>query len=299
MTFARSLFAAALAATCFTAPAMAQITVDNGQHHPAPRVEIPPTVATPGEPTFFGIEVGSGLTMWEHATPTYFATTYPYTNGSPDTIHVPFTTGFTPLFGWFAGISADIWYSEHWGLLAKLNYNERRGNWKETSPTEADINGVSTAVPVTNDLTYMLRDLSLEAYAKYRLPALSGLYLGAGLAATGIIYDHYDLDQTIDAGSNVSFRNLSTGQATGIQTYGVGNSLGNQHVFLEAKLLAGMPFSLGAESRWTINPELTLGVPLTSIWSSDARASYQANGIPSPIEPLTITGLLAFRYRYR
>jgi hypothetical protein len=243
-------------------------------------------------PIYIGIDVGAGLTTWEHGTPTYFATNYPY---SGDTIHVWFPNGAKPLFGFFAGISADFWLSENWGIIAKLNYNERRGNWNATTPIQADSNGVLATVPVTNDLTWMLRCASLEAYARYKFTSLSDFYVGAGLALTGILSDHYDLTQTLGGSQEFTFEHAGSA----IRSYSVGGSLSSELVsmFGEVKLLAGFPFYLG--NRWVLAPEVTLGIPVTSIWNSSAKADYQANGITDPSNPLTISGMITLRYQIR
>ena len=247
-------------------------------------------------PIFIGIDVGAGLTTWQHATPTYFATNYPYT-AVPDTIHAWFPNGSTPLFGFFVGLSADFWLSENWGIIAKLNYNERRGNWNATTTTQADSNSILLNVPLTSDFTWMLRCASLEGYARYRFTSLSDFYLGAGLAVTAIMSDHYDLTQTLGGPSQFSFTELGTGSGTGVRSYSIGGSLKSQlvSVFAEAKVLAGFPFQIG--NRWVLAPEVTLGIPLNSVWSSSAKSDYQANGIADPVNPLTITGMITLRYQ--
>ncbi len=247
-------------------------------------------------PIFIGVDVGAGYTMWQHGTPTYFATNYPYSS-VPDTIHVGFPDGATPLFGFFVGLSADFWLNNNWGIIAKLNYNERRGNWNATTNTQGDANGVLTDIPVTSDFTWMLRCASIEGYARYKFTNLSDFYVGAGLAVTAILSDHYDLTQTISGPAGYSFIQLGTGNGTGIQSYNIGGSLSSELVtmFAEFKLLAGFPFSIG--TRWVLAPEVTLGLPLTSIWRPSAKADYQTNGIASPPSPVTITGLLTLRYQ--
>ncbi len=249
-------------------------------------------------PIYLGIDVGSGLTFWQHATPTYFATTYPYA-GTPDTIHVQFPSGATPLFGFFAGISADFWLSEDWGIITKMNYNERRGEWNATVNELADTNGVFVNVPVTSDLVWMLRCISLEAYARYSFHSLHDLYVGAGLALTDIASDHYDLTQTLGGPPQFSFMDFRSGSGTGIRSYGIGGSLSPElhRFFGEFKLLAGFPFYISA--RWLLAPEITLGIPFTSIWNSTGQADYQANGISNPTSPLTVTGLIALKYQIR
>ncbi|HWF44015.1 MAG TPA: hypothetical protein VG537_05190 [Candidatus Kapabacteria bacterium] len=243
-------------------------------------------------PIYIGIDVGAGLTTWQHATPTYFATQYPY---SSDTIHAWFPNGAKPLFGFFAGISADFWLSENWGIIAKLNYNERRGNWNATAITQGDSLGFLENVPVTNDLTWMLRCVSLEAYARYKFTSLSDFYVGAGLALTDIVSDHYDLTQTLGGPPEFTFEHAGTA----VRSYSVGGSLSSElaSMFGEVKLLAGFPFYIG--NRWVLAPEVTLGIPITSVWNSSAKADYLANGITDPPTPLTISGMITLRYQIR
>src|ERR1051325_1695440 len=86
-----------------------------------------------GHPSFIGFDVGTGLTVWQNATPTYFPTVYPYT-AIPDTIHVPFNSGATPLFGFFLAVSGDFHLDPEWSILAKFGYAEKRGIGDQQSP---------------------------------------------------------------------------------------------------------------------------------------------------------------------
>jgi hypothetical protein len=249
-------------------------------------------------PIYVGLELGSGLSFWQHSTPVYFATRYPYAFEA-DTIHTWFPSGAAPLFGFFFGATADFSLSQAWGLIAKLNYNERRGNWNGDAKVECDMNGTTGLVTVNNDLTWMLRCVSLEAELRYSIASLHDLYLGAGFAATAIASDHYDLNQSIDGPPECSFLDISTGQSTGVRAYGIGGSLKDElaGMFVETKALIGYPIYIGA--RWRVDPQMTIGYPLTAIFNANARNEYNRNGVASVPKPVTVTALLSVRYQIR
>jgi hypothetical protein len=249
-------------------------------------------------PIYLGVELGTGLSWWQHSTPVYFATDFPYTYDE-DTIHVWFPDGAKPLFGFFVGVTIDVSLTQAWGVIGKINYNERRGNWTGTSQTLCDMTGGLRPINVDNDLTWMLRCVSMEAELRYGFASLNDLYVGAGGAATVITSDHYDLNQSIDGPPECTFLNLSTGASTGIRAYGIGRSIKDQlaTTFVELKGLVGYPFYLS--TRWRLDPQVTLGYALTPVFNADARAGYTANGVPSPPKPLTVTGLLSLRYQIR
>ena len=249
-------------------------------------------------PIYIGIELGSGLTYWQHSTPLYFPTDYPY-GETGDTIHTWFPGKAHPLFGFFIGATADFAISNAWGVIAKINYNERRGNWTGSALTECDMNGGVGTVTINNDLTWMLRCVSVEAELRYAFASLHDLYLGGGLAATTITSDHYDLTQTIDGPPECTFLDLGTGQGTGIRSYGIGRSMKSRltSTFAELKALVGYPFYIG--SRWRLDPQITFGYALTPIFNSAMRDEYAANGVSSAPKPMTFTGLLSLRYQIR
>lgn len=249
-------------------------------------------------PIYVGVELGTGVTYWQHSRPVYFATQFPYTF-DVDTIHVWFPDGAKPLFGFFFGATIDASLTQAWGVIGKVNYNERRGNWTGTAQTLCDMNGKVQPIGIQNDLTWMLRCISIEAELRYSIASLHDVYLGGGLAATTILSDHYDLNQSIDGPPECSFLNLSTGASTGIRAYGIGRSAKDQLVgtFVELKGLVGYPIYIG--TRWRLDPQVTLGYALTPIFNAAARNDYAANGVSSPPRPLTITGLLSLRYQIR
>jgi hypothetical protein len=248
-----------------------------------------------GHPSFIGFDVGTGLTVWQNATPTYFPTVYPYT-AIPDTIHVPFNSGATPLFGFFLAVSGDFHLDPQWSILAKFGYAEKRGNWKSTESTEFDTNGTTGFVPVTSEFTFMLRTVFLEGYASYHFGDVYSPYAGLGISVVGLANNHYDLSQSIEGGpSNISFRNLSSRQSTGNRSYSIGGEEPAASALAELKIMAGYPIHL--IGRWIMAPEIEFGYPLTNIWTSERLSEYQAAGVNAP-QPITLTGSIAFRYRY-
>src|SRR6185312_7127685 len=82
------------------------------------------------KPIQIGVEVGGTYTLFTNGAPTFFPITYPYTAFSdiPDTIHLRFPTGSKGEIGLHLGVAADFSLSDSWGLLLKLNYNQRRHN---------------------------------------------------------------------------------------------------------------------------------------------------------------------------
>lgn len=249
-------------------------------------------------PIYVGLELGSGISMWQHSRPVYFATEYPY-GYDVDTIHVWFPDGANPLFGFFFGATIDVALTQQWGLIGKVNYNERRGNWKGAYTTECDMNGTVQPIQIDNDLTRMLRCVSVEAELRYAFASLHDLYLGGGLAATTITSNHYDLNQSVDGPPECSFLNISTGNGTGIRAYGIGRSMKDQltSVFAELKGLVGYPIYIG--TRWRLDPQVTIGYALTPIFNAQARDAYASEGVSSAPRPLTFTGLLSLRYQIR
>jgi hypothetical protein len=247
-------------------------------------------------PVYLGFDLGTGLTVWQNATPTYFATTYPFT-ATPDTIHVRFNSGATPLFGFYGALSGDFYLDDHWSALSKFGYGERRGNWESTEDVPFDTNGVLASVPVTSEFTFMVRTIYLSGLLKYRLAENDGLYFGGGFAITALASNHYDLTQTIEDGpSDLGFRNFSSGQGIGARSYGIGGEQPVTNAVLDAQLLAGLPiFTTG---RWTISSEVTLDYPLLSIWTSSKQSEYKSEGFGSGPVPITIIGVLALRYHY-
>jgi len=248
------------------------------------------------KPVYLGFGVGSGLTVWQNATPTFFAIIYPFANPR-DTIHVYFNSGATPLFGFYGALNGDFYLDPHWSVLAKFGYAELRGNWKSTEPVPFDTNGVIGTVPVTSELTFMARTIFLDGMLKYRLDD-AGLYFAGGLALTAIASSHYDLTQTIEGSSaDLSFRNFTTGQGSGERDYGIGGDQPMTSAVLDLKLLAGLPIvSFG---NWSLATEVTLGAPLLNIWSTNRQNEYEAEGYGSGPMPITISGILALRYHYR
>ncbi len=246
--------------------------------------------------SMIGFEAGTGLTIWQNATPTYFATSYPFT-AVPDTIHVPFRSGATPLFGFFAALSGDFVVAPSWSILAKFGYAERRGNWKSTEPIDYDADGTTGQVPVTSEVMFTLRTIFLEGFATYHFNPDLGPYIGGGVSVTAIANNHYDLTQSIEGDpANLGFRNLSSGQSTGQRSYGIGGEQQATSAILDVKALAGYSFKL--IGRWVIAPEVELGYPLMSIWTEERRNGYEDSGFGGGPVPITLTASLSFRYRY-
>lgn len=245
-------------------------------------------------PVAIGVEVGTTWTNFTNATPTYFPTAYPYTD-ILDTIHMQFPNGFTPLFAWHVGLSGDFTIAPNWGILGKLNYNERRGNWHSVVQIPADTLG---NIPLTSDLTLLLRYFSAELYVRYSMPKLNNFYVGAGLAIDALLSNHYDIEQSIGGPAEYSFIDFRTGDGTGIKDYKMGRSFDKElNNFLgEFKLLAGYPIPLSY--RWTLNPEITLGIPVTQLFSQSTRDEYSSLGYSGTPNPLTLTGILALRYEF-
>lgn len=245
-------------------------------------------------PVRLGIEIGTGLTNFLNATPTMFPVNYPYSDG-PDTIHMRFRDGFTPLFGFHFGVAGDFALSDRWSILAKVNYNERRGNWESTEEMGyIGPNGNATA-PLTSELTLLLRYLTIEAFAKHTFHSFDDLYLGGGFAVSALISDHHDIRRTLGGPEDLSFNDFGTGAATGIKDYRVGYSFDDElsSTLLELKALVGYPIPIGY--RWTLNPEVTLAFPLTQIFTSETQDLYRRAGYNATPNPLTITGILALR----
>jgi hypothetical protein len=247
-------------------------------------------------PIRLGIEVGTTLPMWMSAEPTMFVVKYPYSDG-PDTTHFRFPDGFNPLFGWHLGIAADFSLTEAWSILAKLNYNDRRGNWNNTEQLAYDDGSSTNAfAPLTNDYTLTLRYITLEGFAKYSFEDLGGLYLGGGPAFNFLLASHYDTRQTLGGPDDLSFVDFTTGQATGVKDYRVGydNKDDMSSFLFELKALVGYPIPIGY--RWTLNPEITVAFPITQVFSGKMRDTYKLNGVNNPPNPLTLAGILALRY---
>ena len=246
-------------------------------------------------PVFFGFDIGTSLTSWQHGTPTYFATNYPFPPGS-DTIHVPFSSGEKPLFGFYAALTELFYLDRHWSIETKFGYDEWRGEWSSTEGESFDTNGVAGTVPVSSDLVFLVRTMALMGTAEYHFSGLKGLYLGAGLGVRALITNHYDLDRSLQGGPpGLSFSDLSTGQGTGNRSYGIGGDQPISSAVADATLLAG--YSVELNSKWYIEPQITLDLPLLSIWTSDKKSEYAASGFGNPPEPLAFTGILAIRYR--
>jgi hypothetical protein len=247
------------------------------------------------KPIYLGFEAGSGLTVWQNATPTFFATVYPFANPR-DTIHVRFNSGVTPLFGFYGALRGDFYLDPHWSVLAKFGYAELRGNWESTEPVPFDTNGVIGTVPVASELTFMARTIFLDGMLKYRLDD-AGLYFAGGLALTAIASNHYDLTQTIEGDpADLSFRNFTTGQGSSVRDYGIGGEQPLTNAVLDLKLLAGIPvLTLG---RWSLLTEAMFGAPLLNIWTTNRQNEYESAGLGSGPMPVTITGILALRYHY-
>lgn len=246
-------------------------------------------------PIMIGIEVGTTFTNFTSATPTYFPTDYPYA-APGDTIHMQFPDGFSPLFAWHVGISGDFSLSRDWGLLGKVNYNERRGNWNSVSTIFVD--DTTPKIPITSDLTLLLRYFTAELYARYRFQSFYNVYVAGGLALDVLLSNHYDIEQTIGGPPEYSFVDFRTGDGTGIRSYKMGRSFDDElNSYLgEVKFLAGIPIPLGY--RWSLNPEVTIGIPVTQLFSSTTRSEYRSLGFSSTPNPLTLTGILALRYEF-
>jgi len=247
-------------------------------------------------PIRIGIEVGATYTTFQNATPSFFPTEYPY---SPiaDTIHAWFPSGYKAGIGLHLGVAADFAISRYWGILAKVNYNERRGSWNATTSISGiDSTGNPINVPLTNDMTLILRYLSVEVMARYSFKSLDWFYLGAGLSADWMTSNNYTITQTLGGPSNISFVDEGTGSGTGIRKYSLTNSFGSvlNRWLGEVKVLAGFPIMIG--HRWSLNPEVTIGIPFTQLMSSGMHTAYQKEGLSSTPNPLTFAGILALRY---
>lgn len=253
-------------------------------------------------PIRIGFEIGTTFTNFFDAEPTFFPVKYPYSDNAtftgPDTVHLRFGPGtFTPLFGTYFGIAADFSVSDDWSILTKLNYNERRGNWNGTIQEPFDRGEGIEFAPRTSDLTLIIRNISLEVAGKYSFESLGGMYVGAGLAFTSLISNHYDIHEELGGPEEVSFFDYGTQMATGIREYNVGYEFEEElnSLLFELKGLVGYPIPIGY--RWTLHPEVTVALPLNSIWTSDARTDiFRRNGVQSPPNPFTITGILGIRY---
>jgi hypothetical protein len=247
-------------------------------------------------PIRLGIDVGATLPVWLNSEPTMFVAKYPYSDG-PDTLHLRFPAGFNPLFGWHIGIAADLSLSESWSLLTKLNYNDRRGNWNATEQIEyEDGSGNVAFAPLTNDYTLTLRYITFEAFAKYSFEDLGGLYLGGGPAFNFMLANHYDVRQTLGGPDDISFVDFESGMATGVKDYRAGYEYEKElNSFLfELKALVGYPINIGY--RWTLNPEITIALPITQVFSSTSSDTYKLEGYPNTPNPMTFAGILALRY---
>ena len=245
-------------------------------------------------PVYLGFDIGTGLTFWQNGTPTYFSTTYPYTS-TPDTIHVRFNSGAKPLFGFYGSISGDFYLDNHLSILSKFGYGERRGDWESTEQVPFDSEGVISSVPVNSEFTFMVRTLYLSGLLKYRMND-DGLYFGGGFSVTALAANHYDLTQTIDGGpSDLSFRNFSSGQGSGVRSYGIGGEQPITNAILDVQAMAGLP--LVTFGKWTLLSEVTFDYPLLSIWTSSKQSEYSSEGLTAP-QPITIIGVLALRYHY-
>ena len=247
-------------------------------------------------PIRLGIEVGTTLPLFQNAEPTMFIVKYPYSAG-PDTAHFRFADGFNMLFGTHIGIAADFALTEDWSLLTKLNYNERRGNWNETTQLPFDDGSEAGATaPLTTDYTLTLRYITFEAFGKHSFESLGGLYLAGGPAFNFHIFNHYDIRQTLGGPEDLSFVDFETGMATGVKDYRVGYEYEDEmSTFLfELKALLGYPIPIGF--RWTLNPEVTIAFPLTQIFTSSTRDAYRLQGYDGTPNPVTLAGILALRY---
>lgn len=247
------------------------------------------------EPIVVGVEAGTNYTLWQHATPTYFSTIYPYPPGA-DTVQIPFHSGAKALFGFYAALSGNFFLNSQWSVLAKFSYGEWRGEWNSTEPVDfIDSNGASGTIPIQSDLVFMLRTVALEGYMEYHFCGTKGFYLGAGVAVRSLT-SHYDLDRSITGGpANLSFVDLSTGSGTGNRSYSIGGDEPISTAIADAKLLAGIPIQLS--DRWSINPEVAFDLPLMSIWTSQKQAEYESTSYGHPPGPIAITGIIALRYQ--
>ncbi len=247
------------------------------------------------EPIIVGVEAGTNLTLWQHATPTYFSTVYPYPPGA-DTVQVPFQTGATPLFGFYAGLNGNFYLNSKWSVLAKFAYAEWRGQWNSTEPIDFDTNGVAGTIPVSSNLVFMLRTVALEGYLEYHFCGTKGFYVGAGVDVRAIASSHYDLDRSITGGpANLSFVDFSTGRGTGDRSYSIGGEQPVATAIADLKLLTGIPFWIS--DRWSIDPEVAFDLPLMSIWTDSKQSEYASTTYGHGPEPLPITGIISLEYR--
>ncbi len=247
-------------------------------------------------PIRLGFEIGTTLPIWMSGEPTMFVAKYPYSDG-PDTMHMRFPDGFNPLFGMHLGIAADFSITDAWSILAKLNYNDRRGNWNATEQlTYIDADNNEAQAPLTNDYTLTLRYITLEGFAKYSFEGLGGLYLGGGPAFNFMFFDHYDIRQTLGGPEDLSFVDFATNQAIGVKDYRAGYEYDKElNSFLfEIKALIGYPIPIGY--RWTLNPEITVAMPITQVFSSTSNDTYKLTGYTGTPNPITFAGILAIRY---
>jgi hypothetical protein len=247
-------------------------------------------------PIRLGIEAGTTLTQWTNAEPTIFLTQYPYSDNAdltgPDTAHMRFGDGsFTPLFGTYFGIAADFGITNNWSILAKANYNERRGNWNRTYQ-----NPFYDNVTHTSDLTLIVRYLTLEAFAKYSFESLGGLYLAGDIAVTFHLSNHYDIHERLGGPENVTFYDFGQQRPTVHKEYRVGYEFEDEmtSVLFEPKLLLGYPIPVAY--RWSLHPEIAASIPINSAWTSETRDTYRTYSGENPPNPLTFYFILGLRY---
>lgn len=248
------------------------------------------------EPIVVGVEAGTNYTIWQHATPNYFSTVYPYPPGA-DTVQIPFHSGAKSLLGFYAALSGNFYLNSTWSVLAKFSYSEWRGEWNSTESVDyVDSTGVAGTLPVSSDLVLMLRTVALEGYMEYHFSGLHGFYLSAGAAVRALASSHYDLDRSITGGpASLSFVDLSTGNGTGNRSYSIGGEQPITTAIADLKLLAGIPIALS--DRWSIDPEVAFDLPLMSIWTSQKQSEYQSSRFGDAPEPLAVTGILSLEYQ--
>ncbi len=247
------------------------------------------------QPIRIGIDAGVTITPFLNATPTYFATNYPYAD-IPDTIHMRFPDGASAGVGYTIGAAADFGIADDWGILAKINYSLLRAGWHSVSMEQGVTDRDYVIVPVTNDLQLTLRYLNVDLMLRHSFRSLKYFYLGAGFEYGQLLSNNYAITQSLGGPTNLSFVNFSTGQGTGIRSYTLSNSFNNTFATsrFAIKLLAGFPIRIG--HRWTLNPEASAAFPLNQLFNTSARADYQANGFSATPNPLLITLTIGLRY---
>jgi hypothetical protein len=177
-------------------------------------------------PIRIGVDAGPTFTSFLNATPTYFATNYPFTDVA-DTIHMLFPNGATTGVGFTFGASADVGLSETWGLIAKVGYSQLRGGWHSVSQVAGISDSGNIIVPVTNDLQLTLRYLNFNAMLRKSFPVLHYLYVGAGFEYGALLSNNYSMTQSLGGPVELSFVDFKTGRGTGVRSYSITNSFGN------------------------------------------------------------------------